>query len=40
MFCPRCGTRNPDGSRFCGACGADLSARGPGSTPQAMAGTP
>ena len=40
MFCPSCGTRNPDGSRFCGACGADLSARGPGSTPQAMAGTP
>ena len=40
MFCPSCGTRNPDGSRFCGACGADLSARGAGSTPQAMAGTP
>ena len=32
MFCPSCGTRNPDGSRFCGACGADLSARGPGAS--------
>ena len=39
MFCPSCGTRNPDGSRFCGACGADLSARGPGAS-QVMAGTP
>lgn len=27
MFCPSCGTRNPDGVRFCRACGADLSAR-------------
>ena len=27
MFCPSCGTRNPDGSRFCGSCGTDLSAR-------------
>ena len=27
MFCPSCGTRNPDGSRFCRSCGADLSAR-------------
>ena len=32
MFCPSCGTRNPDGSRFCGACGTDLSARGPGAS--------
>ena len=39
MFCPSCGTRNPDGSRFCGACGTDLSARGPGAS-QVMAGTP
>ena len=27
MFCPSCGTRNPDGSRFCRSCRADLSAR-------------
>mgnify|MGYP000855004743 CR=1 FL=1 len=31
MFCPSCGTRNPDGSRFCGSCGADLSGRRAGS---------
>jgi class 3 adenylate cyclase/tetratricopeptide (TPR) repeat protein len=24
MRCPRCGLANPDGFRFCGACGADL----------------
>lgn len=27
MFCPSCGTRIPEGVRFCKACGADLSAR-------------
>ena len=31
MFCPSCGTRNPDVSRFCGSCGADLSGRRAGS---------
>lgn len=30
MFCPSCGTQIPDGSRLCGSCGADLSARGAG----------
>ena len=30
MFCPSCGTQIPDGSRFCGSCGTDLSARGTG----------
>lgn len=25
MFCPNCGNKIPDGSRFCGSCGADLS---------------
>jgi hypothetical protein len=25
MFCPMCGKENPDGARFCGQCGYDLS---------------
>lgn len=24
MFCPKCGTQNPDGARFCGNCGNNL----------------
>lgn len=24
MFCPYCGEENPDGARFCGACGKEL----------------
>jgi len=24
MFCPKCGTQNPEGSRFCTACGQDM----------------
>ena len=39
MFCPSCGTRNPDGSRFCGSCGTDLSARG-AAAPQVQSGAP
>lgn len=25
MFCPKCGTQNPDSGRFCRSCGTDLS---------------
>ena len=25
MFCPKCGTQLPDGSKFCSFCGANLS---------------
>ena len=37
MFYPSCGTRNPDGSRFCGSCGTDLSSRGAGTTASQVA---
>lgn len=32
MFCPRCGEKNPDGAKFCAACGAPFArpAAGPG----------
>jgi uncharacterized membrane protein YvbJ len=26
MFCPQCGEKNPDGAKFCGSCGATLTA--------------
>jgi len=26
MFCPKCGTENPDGAKFCAKCGAGLGA--------------
>ena len=29
MYCPKCGTFNPDGSRFCESCGSPLSASSP-----------
>lgn len=25
MFCPKCGEENPDGTKFCTTCGAELS---------------
>jgi len=28
VFCPRCGTANPDGTAFCSACGFQLAAGG------------
>lgn len=39
MFCPKCGTQNPDGSKFCSGCGQPLapatqSASQPASAPQ------
>ena len=36
MFCPKCGTQNPDGSQFCGSCGTPFThAPKPGSVPGA-----
>lgn len=29
MFCPKCGSENPGGSKFCGVCGASFSAPAP-----------
>ena len=29
MFCPQCGTANPEGARFCSKCGAGLQATAP-----------
>ena len=41
MFCPSCGTRNPEGVRFCKACGTDLSGRRAGApAPQAVIQAP
>lgn len=38
MFCPNCGTQNPDGAAFCSKCGASLSmSSSPGPAP-AMGG--
>lgn len=28
MYCPKCGQENPDGSSYCGNCGADLGSSG------------
>lgn len=36
MFCPKCGSENPDGSKFCGVCGASFApapAPAPGPVP-------
>ena len=29
MFCPKCGTSNPDEARFCGKCSAPIQTPGP-----------
>ena len=34
MFCPKCGTKNPDNGRFCRTCGADL-----GNVSEALSGS-
>jgi uncharacterized membrane protein len=33
MFCPKCGTENPEGAKFCSKCGAELGA--PAKPPEA-----
>ena len=33
MFCPRCGEKNPDGAKFCAACGAPFARPAAGSSP-------
>lgn len=40
MFCPKCGAKNPDGAKFCGACGEPFrsaSAPAPAAAPTAAA---
>ena len=37
MFCPKCGTENPDGTSFCSKCGASFAA---GAAPTGGAGQP
>ena len=37
MFCPQCGTKNPDGAAFCGGCGAQLPNRTAQAAPAADA---
>ena len=39
MFCSKCGEKNPDEARFCGKCGASLSAAAPAPAPQAPPGS-
>ncbi len=38
MFCPKCGTQLPDGSRFCDHCGARLGSEEPSSRPEKSSG--
>jgi len=38
MFCPTCGTSNPDGTAFCCGCGAPLPVREPNDQPNAQDG--
>lgn len=44
MFCPKCGSQQPDGSKFCGVCGAPISApnqpTGPGPQPSGVGPQP
>lgn len=34
MFCPKCGAKNPDGSKFCAGCGNNLALASPVAQPQ------
>ncbi|MBA7507134.1 hypothetical protein ES706_05850 [subsurface metagenome] len=36
MFCPKCGTENPEGAKFCSKCGAELAPPAGGSETPAM----
>lgn len=41
MFCPECGKENPEGTKFCGSCGADIdkfAAPNQAATPAIVAG--
>lgn len=40
MFCPKCGSENPDGSKFCGVCGASFSAPAPAPAPSPYQSVP
>lgn len=40
MNCARCNTTNPDGTRFCMSCGADLTAPPPPNAPRFTGGAP
>ena len=43
MFCPKCGTENPEGTRFCPRCGTELGVAAKpsesGATPEAESST-
>ena len=39
MFCTQCGHQNPEGSRFCGRCGAAIASSGGGSSTSVRADT-
>ena len=39
MFCPKCGTENPDNAKFCGSCGSSMTVvREPVQPPPIMPG--
>ena len=40
MFCPKCGTKNIDEAKFCGACGTPLSVNAGVSASQAVSAQP
>lgn len=40
MFCPKCGTKNIDEAKFCGACGTPLSMNASAPAPQTVSAQP